>query len=126
MESLWTRASLPVVVDPGPGPAFLALLNQTLAESDGFLQGISANASAVPGGFQFVADAAISAQLTDAQPASAARRFRRRDLNQTMADAQNSARSINRRINAVRAVGSARTSPGSRILPPCSTNCKRC
>lgn len=91
----------PVIVDPGPGPAFLALLNQTLAESDGFLQGISANASAVPGGFQFVADARNlrASLLTLNQQVRLG--ARRRELNQTMADAQRSARSINRRINAV-------------------------
>ncbi|AGA27682.1 hypothetical protein [Singulisphaera acidiphila] len=87
--------------DPGPGPAFLGMLNQALAESDGFLQGISANASAVPGGFQFVADARnLRGSLLNLNQQVRVG-ARRRDLIQTMAVAQNYANSINRRIAAV-------------------------
>ncbi|WP_406694957.1 hypothetical protein V5E97_28335 [Singulisphaera sp. Ch08] len=87
--------------DPGPGPAFLALINQALAESDGFLQGVSANASTVPGGFQFVADARnLRGSLLNLNQQVRAG-ARRRDLAQTLAVAQSYANSINRRIAAV-------------------------
>jgi|GEM_PF-4668216 len=86
---------------PGPGPRFLRLLGQVLAESDGFLEGISANAAAVPGGFQFVADARNLRGALLSLDQQARLGAPRGELLQTMAVAQRFTNAIQRRIARV-------------------------